>query len=135
MQEKAKEIYVETRKREDLEEKVTAPKKENRDEQALIWWLFYVKKMDRDSEMKRELDARTYHIEARERERLDILKQSQALQTEQSQLFQVNTQQKPQFRCYVCLYNVGSVLDKSDSLLFLLYFLDPFGNFYFWVAV
>lgn len=38
--------------------------------------------MDRDSEMKRELDARTYHIEARERERLDILKQGQALQTE-----------------------------------------------------
>ena len=87
--------------------------------------------MDRGSEMKRELDARTYHIEARERERLDILKQSQALQTEQSQLFQVNTQQKPQSRCYVCLYIVGSVLDKSDSLLFLLYFLDPFGNFYF----
>lgn len=36
MQEKAKEIYVEIRKREELEEKVTAPKKENRDEQALI---------------------------------------------------------------------------------------------------
>ena len=88
--------------------------------------------MDRDSEMKREeLDARTYHIEARERERLDILKQSQAVQTEQSQLFQVNTQQKPQLKCYVCLYIIGAVLDKIDSLLFLLYFLDPFGIFYF----
>lgn len=74
--------------------------------------------MDRDSEMKRELDARTYHIEARERERLDILKQSQALQTEQSQLFQVNTQQKSQFRCYVCLYIAGSVLVKVTPYYF-----------------
>ena len=36
MQEKAKKIYVENKKREDLEETITAPKKENRDEQALI---------------------------------------------------------------------------------------------------
>ena len=40
-----------------------------------------------------------------------------------------------QSKCCVCLYNVDPVVEKTDSLSFHLYFLDPFGIFSFLVTV
>ena len=86
--------------------------------------IFLCERLDRDSEMKREelearerdREAREHDREARERERLDILKQNQALQTQQSQLLQVITQSSSSWliyyqksKCCVCLYIVYSV--------------------------
>ena len=50
---------------------------------------------------ERDKQARELDREAREREQLDILKQNQALQTQQSQLLQVITQQQQQFMAYL----------------------------------
>lgn len=69
---------------------MTAPKKENQDEQALVKLLFFVKE-ERNKE-KKKIEARQRYREARERARLDILKQNQVLRTQQGQLLQVITQ-------------------------------------------
>ena len=58
--------------------------------------------MDQDNEIKRqELEAREGDREAREREQLHILKQNQALQTQQRQLLQVIMQQQQQLMVYL----------------------------------
>ena len=63
---------------------------------------FLREKMDRDGEMKREeLEVRKRDRQAKKKERLDILRQNQALQTQKSQLLQVITQQQPQFMAYL----------------------------------
>ena len=77
MRQKAMEKYGETRKRKDLEGEDDSSRRASFDMR-----IFLREKLDRDSEMKRaELEAREHNrearecdIQAREKERLDILK-------------------------------------------------------------